>query len=82
MNTDQGSQITSFASTDRLRRSNVRISIDGKGRLLDNIFVERLWPSTCMPGKPDQRLELASENGSRFTTTGARILRLVANHLP
>ena len=43
MNTDQGSQFTSFAWTDRLRRTGVRISMDGKGRFLDNIFVERLW---------------------------------------
>ncbi|WP_430700912.1 IS3 family transposase [Pontivivens nitratireducens] len=43
MNTDQGSQFTSFAWTDRLRRSSVRISMDGKGRFLDNIFIERLW---------------------------------------
>ena len=45
MITDQGSQFTSFAWTDRLRRSGVRISMDGKGRFLDNIFVERLWRS-------------------------------------
>ena len=45
MNTDQGSQFTSFAWTDRLRRTGVRISMDGKGRFLDNIFVERLWRS-------------------------------------
>jgi putative transposase len=45
MNTDQGSQFTSFTWTDRLRRSAVRISMDGKGRFLDNIFVERLWRS-------------------------------------
>ncbi|XWN33066.1 MAG: IS3 family transposase [Devosia sp.] len=44
-NTDQGSQFTSFAWTDRLRRMGVRISMDGKGRFLDNIFVERLWRS-------------------------------------
>ncbi|QPZ92087.1 IS3 family transposase [Thioclava electrotropha] len=43
MNTDQGSQFTSFAWTDRLRRSGVKISMDGKGRFLDNIFIERLW---------------------------------------
>lgn len=43
MNTDQGSQFTSFAWTDRLRRTGVRISMDGKGRYLDNIFIERLW---------------------------------------
>jgi putative transposase len=35
MNTDPGSQFTSFAWTDRLQRSNVRISMDGKGRFLD-----------------------------------------------
>ncbi|WP_132461815.1 integrase core domain-containing protein [Rhodovulum marinum] len=43
MNTDQGSHFTSFAWTDRLRRSGVRISMDGKGRFLENIFFERLW---------------------------------------
>ena len=45
MNTDQGSQFTSFAWTDRLKRNGVRVSMDGKGRFLDNIFVERLWRS-------------------------------------
>ena len=41
MNTDRGSQFTSFAWTDQLRRSSIRISMDGKGRFLDNIFIER-----------------------------------------
>lgn len=45
MNTDRGSQFTSFAWTDRLRRSDVCIAMDGNGRFLDNIFVERLWRS-------------------------------------
>ncbi len=45
MNTDQGPQFPSFAWTDRLRRSGVHISMDGKGRFLDTIFVERLWRS-------------------------------------
>lgn len=45
MNTVQGSQFTSFAWTDRLKRLGIRISMDGKGRCLDNIFIERLWPS-------------------------------------
>ena len=45
MNTDQGSQFTSFAWTDRLKRVGSRISMDGKGRCLDNIFIERLWRS-------------------------------------
>ena len=45
MNTDQGSQFTSFAWTDRLKRIEARISVDGNGRCLDNIFIERLWRS-------------------------------------
>jgi putative transposase len=43
MNTYQGNQFTSFAWTDRFRRMSVRISMDGKGRFVDNIFVKRLW---------------------------------------
>ena len=45
MNTDQGSQFTSFAWTSRLRQVGVRISMDGKGRCIDNVFIERLWRS-------------------------------------
>jgi putative transposase len=44
-NTDQGAQFTSKEFTDRLRRLAIRISWDGRGRALDNIFVERLWRS-------------------------------------
>ena len=44
-NSDQGSQFTSEAFTQRLKDAGVRISRDGKGRALDNIFVERLWRS-------------------------------------
>ncbi len=39
----QGSQFTSFAWTDRLTRVGTPISMDGKGRCRDNIFIERLW---------------------------------------
>jgi len=42
-NTDQGSQFTSEAFTSILKDRNIRISTDGKGRCLDNIFIERLW---------------------------------------
>jgi putative transposase len=42
-NTDQGSQFTSFEFTKRLQSSEIEISMDGKGRALDNVFVERLW---------------------------------------
>ena len=44
-NTDQGSQFTSAAFTGVLRREGIAISMDGRGRALDNIFVERLWRS-------------------------------------
>jgi putative transposase len=45
MNTDQGAQFTSFVWTDRLKRAGTRISMDGKGRCIDNVFIERLWRS-------------------------------------
>jgi putative transposase len=44
-NTDQGSQFTSEVFTNRLLEQKVRISMDGRGRAFDNIFVERLWRS-------------------------------------
>jgi putative transposase len=44
-NTDQGVQFTSAAFVDELASRGVRISMDGKGRYLDNIFIERLWRS-------------------------------------
>jgi len=42
-NSDQGSQFTSDAFTGVLKRENISISMDGRGRAFDNIFVERLW---------------------------------------
>lgn len=42
-NTDQGSQFTSAVFTSRLQQAGVAISMDGRGRWLDNVFVERLW---------------------------------------
>lgn len=44
-NTDQGAQFTSLAFTGRLIESGVAVSMDGRGRALDNVFVERLWRS-------------------------------------
>jgi putative transposase len=44
-NTDQGAQFTSSEFTGRLRAQAIKISMDGRGRALDNIFVERLWRS-------------------------------------
>ena len=43
MNTDQGSQFTSIAFTEFLQDHSIRISMDGRGRALDNVMVERLW---------------------------------------
>jgi putative transposase len=44
-NTDQGAQFTSAAFTGVLKERGIKISMDGKGRWLDNVFVERLWRS-------------------------------------
>ena len=44
-NTDQGSQFTSFDFTGVLKDAGVTISMDGRGRCMDNIFIERLWRS-------------------------------------
>ncbi len=44
-NTDQGSQFTAAAFTSRLEAAGISISMDGRGRALDNVFIERLWRS-------------------------------------
>lgn len=44
-NTDQGSQFTSLAFTEKLQTQNIRISMDGRGRAFGNLFTERLWRS-------------------------------------
>ena len=44
-NTDQGSQFTSPRFTGVLQRAGVRISMDGRGRWMDNVLIERLWRS-------------------------------------
>lgn len=44
-NTDQGSQFTSEVFINILKNNEIQISMDGKGRALDNIFIERLWKS-------------------------------------
>ena len=45
LNSDQGSQFTSSDFTDVLKNNKITISMDGRGRALDNIFIERLWRS-------------------------------------
>jgi putative transposase len=44
-NTDQGSQFTAETFTDALKSRSIAISMDGKGRWMDNVFIERLWRS-------------------------------------
>ena len=65
MNTDQGGQYTSWAWTNRLKQAGAKISIDGKGRLLDNIFVERLWRSLKY-----EYVNLHAWSGGREARTG------------
>lgn len=45
MNTDQGSQYTGAGWITTLTKAKIKISLDGRGRYLDNIFIERLWRS-------------------------------------
>jgi putative transposase len=49
-NTDQGAQFTSRAFTGRLEQAGIAINMDGRGRALDNVFVERLWRSVKYEG--------------------------------
>lgn len=44
-NTDQEAQFTSPGFTERLQAAHVRVSMDGRGRILDNMIIERLWRS-------------------------------------
>jgi len=71
-NTDQGSQFTSTAFTSVLSENNIKISMDGKGRYLDNIFVERLWRSVKYEylylNLPENGVELYHGLEDYFTT--------------
>jgi putative transposase len=44
-NTDQGSQFTSLDFTEKLKDAEIKVSMDGRGRWIDNRFIERLWRS-------------------------------------
>lgn len=61
-NTDQGSQYTSKAFTSVLKSNEIQISMDGKGRCLDNVWIERLWRSI----KQEDIYILEYRNGSEF----------------
>jgi putative transposase len=69
-NTDQGVQFTASAWTGRLESAGVAVSMDGKGRCLDNVFVERLWRSVkyedIYPGCYETVPQLASGLGRYF----------------
>ena len=80
-NTDQGSQFTSLAFTQRVLSSGARMSMDGRGRFMDNIFIERLWRSLkyeavylCTSSKMDTTPGRWWVPGSNSTTTRAPIL--------
>jgi putative transposase len=60
-NTDQGAQFTSYAFTEMLLRQDIRISMDGKGRALDNVFIERLWRSVKYECTYLEQFETVSE---------------------
>ena len=72
-NTDQGSQFTGFAFTGRLREAGIRISMDGRGRYLDNIFIERLWRSL----KYEARLSARARRRLRGPARHRRVDRLL-----
>ena len=79
INTDQGSQFTSGDFTGMLAAAGIRISMDGRGRWIDNVFIERLWRSlntrisisraTPMAARPMS----GSPSGWPFTIIGVRI---------
>jgi transposase InsO family protein len=81
-NTDQGSQFTSAAFAGTLAAAGIRISMDGRGRWMDNVFIERLWRSlkyediylkevTPTAARP----EPGSRRGSPSTISSARTRR-------
>ena len=77
MNTDQGSQFTSAAWTDMLKAEDTSISMDGKGRWIDNVFIERLWRSV----KYEDVYLRAYENGREVQADAAKMdAQLIARH--
>jgi putative transposase len=81
-NTNQGSQFTSAAFTGTLAAAGIRISMDGRGRWMDNVFIERLWRSlkhedVYLKGYADGREARAGIAAwIAFTTPGGRTRRL------
>ena len=69
-NTDQGSQFTSAEFTSLLESHKIQISMDGKGRAIDNIFVERLWRSVKYEHVYLHIYDDAPEPGAAFDAKG------------
>ena len=67
-NTDQGSQFTSDDFTGILKKHDVKISMDGKGRWMDNVFIERLWKSVKYQDVYLKAYSSISEVGKGLTT--------------
>ena len=77
-NTDQGSQFTSNAFTGVLRAAEIKISMDGRGRWMDNVFIERLWRSL----KYECVYLHASETGSELCAGLGRWFAYYDQHRP
>jgi len=76
-NTDQGSQFTSAAFTGVLQRAGIAISMDGRGRALDNIFVERLWRSV-----KHEDVSEGIRHGGRADARAGGIFRVLQRRAP
>jgi putative transposase len=70
VNTDQGSQFTSEVFTKLVLSNNIRLSMDGKGRAIDNVFIERLWRSvkyeSIYLNPPDSGIDLYKQLNNYF----------------
>nr|WP_156962612.1 IS3 family transposase [Salinisphaera hydrothermalis] len=67
-NTDQGSQFTGIAFTGVLKREGIQISMDGRGRWMDNVFIERLWRSVKY-----EEVYLKAYDNARQARAGLRV---------
>ena len=76
-NTDQGSQFTSREYTDRLEEAGVAVSRDGRGRALDNVFVERLWRSVKYEDIYIKDYSIVPELESGLRPTSGSMTRIV-----
>ena len=70
INTDQGSQFTSEVFTSTVLSNDIKLSMDGKGRAIDNVFIERLWRSvkyqSVYLNPPDSGVELYKQLNHYF----------------